>query len=652
MTLGRAAANVGLGLVLVEGAVSLVAGAGSELSWHQLMEGFVVSNTFLGLALALAGYPLARARPENRVGWLLLAGGVAYAFSGAGFALLAWGSHGGESAPGWRVLADLTSLSWPLAVLAFVPLALLFFPDGHLQGRRWLWAPVVIVGGALLFEALVTLGRQDTTSALHVDGYLRLAWVDDNTQGLWLAMVVLSFSGFAACLVSLLLHHRRGDERSRRQILWLLLATIIVGGTYLVSELAHLDSWVNIFVIALVPIAIAVAILRHQLFDIRLVVSRSLLYLTMTALVVAAYVLIVAGTDRALAARVPVGPPVLATMAIALAFNPVREILQSLIDRAFYGMRQDPVRAFAEIGSSLGQAGLTGVLQVLCNSLHFPWAVIEVDGGALAAYGPMDGLGYAVPLDLGERVGRLTVGLRRGEQTIARRDEELLGLVSGSLSVAVQANKLAEDLESARLALVTAREEERRRLGRDLHDGLGPVLTGVTLLGDAARRIVETDPKGAASLLAEMGLQTTAAVNEIRRLASELRPPALDSLGLVGALEQHARMLEPIHVSVYGSLPPLPVAIEVAAYRIATEALTNAVRHSSATSVNVRLDSSPSHVHLCVTDNGSSVNGSWVKGVGLTSMHERATELGGTFVAGPAADGGRVEAAIPREGQG
>ncbi len=264
----------------------------------------------------------------------------------------------------------------------------------------------------------------------------------------------------------------------------------------------------------------------------------------------------------------------------------------------------------------------------------------------------MDGLGHAVPLALGELVGSLTVGLRRGEQTLARRDEELLALVSGSLSVAVQANQLAEELESARLALVTAREEERRRLGRDLHDGLGPVLTGVTLLGDAARRIVETDPKEAAALLAEMGIQTTAAVNDIRRLASELRPPALDSLGLVGALEQHARMLEPIHVSVYGSLPQLPAAIEVATYRIATEALTNVVRHSTATSVDVRLDSSRSHAHLCVTDNGSSINGAWVKGVGLTSMRERATELGGTFVAGPVADGGRVEVAIPYGGQG
>ncbi len=315
-------------------------------------------------------------------------------------------------------------------------------------------------------------------------------------------------------------------------------------------------------------------------------------------------------------------------------------------------MRQDPVRAVAEIGSSLGQGGLTGALHVLCSSLHLPWALIEVDDRVLAAHGRREGPAYAIPLSLGEVAGRLTVGLRRGERAIARRDEELLGLVSGSLSVAVQANQFAEDLESARLALVTAREEERRSLGRDLHDGLGPVLTGVTLLGDAARRIVVTDPNGAAALLAEMGLQTTAAVNEIRRLASELRPPALDSLGLVGALEQHARMLEPIHVSVYGRLPQLPAAIEVAAYRIATEALTNAVRHSSATSVDVQLDSSPSHVHLCVTDNGSSVNGAWVKGVGLTSMRERAAELGGTFVAGPVADGGRVEVAIPWGGQG
>ena len=650
MAVHRAVAHAGLCIVLIQGTAVIAAGVASGLAWHQMIDGFVVSNTVLGLSLALAGYPVALLRPSNIVGWLLLGGGVAYASSGSGYALLAWGTQPGESGPGWRVLADLTSISWPLAVTVFVPLALLFFPDGRLHGPRWRWVPIALLVATLCFELVVAFGHTDTTSALGVHGYLRLKWVDDNASWILPAGGVLFYSALGACLVSLVLHYRRGSERRRRQVLWLLLAAIVLVTTFLVSDLAHLEGWLSILAPAAVPAAIAVAILRYQLFDIRLVVSRTLLYLVMTGLVVAAYVGIVVGTDRALADRVPLGPPVLATMAIAVAFNPVRKLLQEPIDRAFYGLRHDPVRAVAEIDSSLHRTGLPGELEALCRSLRLPWVAIEVEGHVVATHGDSGGPEHAEGFPLGETSGQLWVGLRRGERSIGRKDRDLIGLVIGSLSVAVQATQFAAELESARNALVTAREEERRRLGRDLHDGLGPMLTGVTLLGDAARRTVATDAPGADALLAEMNLQTRAAIDEIRRMAQQLRPPALDSLGVIGALEQHATMLGSLEVHVHGELPSLPAAVEVAAYRIATEALTNVIRHSSATTADVCLDSSGSQIRLLVTDNGPPANGPWVRGVGLTSMNERATELGGRFCAGPDAGGGRVEVTLPWAG--
>jgi two-component system, NarL family, sensor kinase len=640
------AATTALVIVLAEGTVSLVAGIASPLTWPQLMNGFVVSNTILGLSFALAGYPIARARPDNLVGWLLLGAGTSYVFSGAGYAVLAWHDVAGESAPGWRLLADLTSTAWPLAVACFIPLTLLFFPDGRLLSSRWRVAVPVCLVGTLLFEVGVALGPTDTTSELGVNGFLRWPWADHRPV-LFLTGGVLVYGVLMAALVSLVLHFWRGDELRRRQVLWLLLAAVVMVAAFVVSDLGHFESWFFIFVIALLPMSVAVAILRHQLLDIRLVASRSILYLGMTGLVAAAYVGIVAGTDRALSARTPLGPPVLATMAIAVAFNPVRKFLQTLTDHAFYGTRRDPVRTVAAIGSRLGETGLDGVLEGLCTSLRYPWAVIEVEGVVVAAFGQKGGPAHLLTLPTDGAVAQVALGLRRGEQTLGHKDEEVLALVTGSLAVAVQSTRYAQELMTARNALVTAREEERRRLGRDLHDGIGPVLTGVTMKADAARRVVATDREAAAVLLGELRLQASMAVEEVRRLAQQLRPPVLDSLGLVGALEQHATSMAPLEVRVDGSLPSLPAAVEVAAYRIALEALTNVVRHSSATCAVIRLDGCDESLRLVVTDNGRAVNGGWRTGTGLSSMRERALELGGTMDAGPGSAGGRVEVLLP-----
>ncbi|HTF09253.1 MAG TPA: histidine kinase, partial [Asanoa sp.] len=219
---------------------------------------------------------------------------------------------------------------------------------------------------------------------------------------------------------------------------------------------------------------------------------------------------------------------------------------------------------------------------------------------------------------------------------------------------------LAEQLGRAREALVTTREEERRRLRRDLHDGLGPVLTGVVLQADVARRLAVSDPERAAALMAQVRTQTTAAIDDIRRLVNELRPPALDGLGLLGALREQATSLShradgvPLQVTVLAGepLPELPAAVEVAAYRIATEALTNVTRHSAATAATIRLVADHATMTVQITDNGSGDGHSWQVGVGLTSMRERAAELGGTCDAGPGAAGGQVKVSIPLGGRG
>jgi signal transduction histidine kinase len=228
----------------------------------------------------------------------------------------------------------------------------------------------------------------------------------------------------------------------------------------------------------------------------------------------------------------------------------------------------------------------------------------------------------------------------------------VLDLLSGPLAVALHATLVSRDLQHSRERLVTAREEERRRLRRDLHDGLGPLLTGVALAADAAANLAEREPEQARELLSGVRADTRIAIGEVRRVVEDLRPPALAELGLAGALKARAAQTvrradgNPLHVTVeatYGA--ELPAAIEVAAYRIATEALNNAVRHAAANAVQLRLRVDDELV-VEVTDDGRSAE-QWRPGVGLTAMRERAAELGGACEAGPSPEGGIVRARLP-----
>ncbi|MFI5914099.1 sensor histidine kinase [Dactylosporangium sp. NPDC051541] len=647
-------------LAVAEVATTAVAGVVSGLSLAALVDGFAVSSATLGLALAVAGWPIAWHRPGNVVGWLLLAGGICYALSAAGYALLAAGAAPGEHGAGWRVVATLTNVGWTWVISLVLPVVLLVFPDGRLLGRGWRWVVLAAVADAVAFAATAVAPADTLSGKLGVRGYPAAASSDLTVfAGV---TSVLGFGVYGAAVLSLVLRYRRGDERVRRQLLWLLLAALVMVTTFVVSDVLRVEGWWSIFVVALVPIAISVAVLRHQLLDIRLVISRSVLYLLLTTAVVAGYALLVTGLDAVVRREVGLGSSVLATLVVAAGFNPVRVWLQHRLDRVFYGARHDPVRAIAEIGERIGAidaTGLDGVLEAVCRVLRLPSAAIVAQHRELATYGAPPPLRRSVPLQQGgEHVGELIVGLRPGEARLDPADERILALVSTSIAVAVHATALAEALGRTREALVTAREEERRRLRRDLHDGLGPALTGVVLQADTARRIALTDPQRAAEVMAQLRVQTTAAIDDIRRLVNELRPPALDGLGLLGALREHAEVLSqrtdgsPLRVTVAatGPLPDLPAAVEVAAYRIATEALNNITRHSTATTATIRLDTDNATMTLEISDNGGGSR-PWQPGVGLTSMRERVAELGGHCCAGAGASGGQVRVTLPLQGR-
>jgi signal transduction histidine kinase len=424
----------------------------------------------------------------------------------------------------------------------------------------------------------------------------------------------------------------------------------------------------------LIPLSIGVAILRYNLWNIDVVINRTLVYGTLTVSIVLLYVLVVGGLGALLQLRGDLFISLLATGLAAVLFAPFRDRLQRGVNRLMYGERDDPYRVLSRLGSRLEStlapaAVLPAVARTVKVALKLPYVAIQLrreEGFETAAVAGNPGEN-ALHLPLvygGETVGRLVLGPRAGEEGFADAERRLLedlahqiGASAHAALMTDEAIRLSADLQRSRERLVEAREEERRRLRRDLHDGLGPQLSSQALTIDAVRTLMRRDPDAAEKLLLELKADAQDAVTDIRRLVYGLRPPALDDLGLLGALRESAAQYSAkgLRVSVEApeSLPPLSAAVEVACYRIAQEALTNVVRYAEASTCTISLAIDEAGVlSLEVRDDGRGIpdpqeNSSVRAGVGLTSMRERASELGGSLLVEPLPEGGtRVSARL------
>ena len=641
------------GVVLAEVVGAGVAAWPAGMTIVEAVDGFVVTNVAIGVSCGIAGVLVAWQRPRYALGWLLLAAGVFQTATAAAAPLIILGARRGWTEPALRSIDTVFAYAWPWSIVLFIPLALLVFPDGLLPGRFWravVWftvvsSPVFVLGSGA--DPTQVVGGRTLVPWLVLADYPRLA-------PLWIATAVAELAVLVVAVVGLVLRYRRGDEQRRRQLLWLVLALILMIVVVVPWGLFAAGPILELLSIALVPAAMTIAVLRYQLLDIRLVLSRTVLYVLLTGAVVVVYLGFVAAAELMLRREAGLGSSVLATLVIAVGFNPVRVRLQRVVERAIYGDRADPARVISRMGERLSAVSEPDdVLGVVADALRLPYVVLRSSDGELAAYGVAPEVTEAIPLRYrGEQVGKLVVGVRAGQRALERADRAALELLAVPLGAAVHATALSVAVQRSREQIVGAREEERRRLRRDLHDGLGPVLTGIAFRADAAGNVLHDDPERAEVLLRELRASASDAIGDVRRLVYDLRPPALDELGLVGALRRHAQQLDGgrpmVAVHVSEPLPPLRAAVEVAAYRIAVEALTNAVRHAGANRVDVHVSCccSPEGLTLAVIDDGPG-DREWVAGVGLTSMRERVAELGGTLTAGPAGSGGRVSARLP-----
>jgi signal transduction histidine kinase len=319
------------------------------------------------------------------------------------------------------------------------------------------------------------------------------------------------------------------------------------------------------------------------------------------------------------------------------------------VDRAVYGTRRDPVAAASAVGQRLAGDDLGGVADALRESLRLSYAAVERGDGSLVESGERTATlqTWSLTYDA-EPVGKLIVGPRRGERRLPQADQKVIDLLAAPLAIVLHAQALTEDLKASRERVIDAAEEERTRLRRELHDSLGPLLTGAAFKADGIALAAQSRPERAESLAIELADQLRQSVEGVRQLAYGLRPAALDELGLVGALREEGSRFSPINVIVDApeSLPALPSSVEVAAYRIAAEALTNVVRHSDAQLASVRLTTDDGTLEMIITDDGSATS-PWSPGLGLASIQTRASEVGGACEAGPTAEGGRVVAVLP-----
>ncbi len=633
----------------------------ARASWHALVTDTPISALSEWLALLLAAFLFLR-RPRNLTVQLLFLYTTLIALSN-----ISWiGSPlsvSDVSAPWSLWSAALGShLIHPLLMLPVSLHLILTFPRPRpwLLRRRWILPLVYAVPWILLVA---------TTA-----GVAGLIW--------FVQVVLYALAGFAGVVNALL---TRLPPEERAQARWFAFGFAISNFGFLAFGLEVLHRIPDSVVPVLDSIpgdliwvaAIAIAVLRYRLFAIDVILERTLVYGTLTGLVVGVYALVVSGVGGLLRPSSGLPLSLVATGLVAVAFQPMRERLQRGVTRMLYGRRDEPYQVLTDLGRVLGtpavMAGagggggsgaqaLTVLTDTVARALKLPYVGLALDdgGGTARVVAETGAVGlepeaFALAYQ-GQPLGELRVAPRGPRESFSVRERRLLDAIARQASVAAFAVRLNGELQRSRERLVNALEDERRRLRRDLHDGLGPTLAAVSMQIDAAQLLVGSDPENVSEVLGSLKTEVQDVLHEIRRLVYALRPPALDELGLVSALREHvhrsAGSALKVRFEAPDAMPSLPAAVEVAAYRIALEAVANVVHHAGARSVRLTLRVG-SELELEVEDDGRGIAPDRRLGVGLSSMAERAEELGGSLTVTPVAPSGtRVTARLPLQAAG
>jgi signal transduction histidine kinase len=619
------------------------------------------------LVAPIVGLLIVRRHPRHVVGWLLILQGlmVAPALNSDSYAAYAYfQTHGGWPASQWA--AAFNQASWPLL---FVGLALIgmIFPTGRFLTPRWRRFTMICLIVQAGYVGYSLLAAHVFTSSL-------LENVPPPSYRLpsaYSALVdLVGMAAVAALLVGSVMCSRRrlkqatGDERV--QMLWFATAALTIPAGLAccvldsVVDAHNVLTFIGITMLGtVIPVAIGIAILRRGLFDIEVVFSRALTYGLLTVAVVSTYAAVLVAMHSVMndsfAGLIAVG-------VVAVAIQPLHSWIRRRVERWVFGDRSDPYAAIRRLSERVdGLADPDEVVWAVTTSvaeaLRVSQVWVELEGTPSSRLARRSSSRYTtkrVPLvHQGVEIGELAIDVPAGRHFSAA-DEAMLHELARHAATVVNAVHLTLELRRSRARLVTAREEERLRLRRDLHDGLGPSLAAMVLKLNAVSRVV--DDQVAEELVVQVRDEARGAIRDIRHLVDDLRPPALDEVGLVAALRHRAHALSeaPLLIDVEGPapMPALPAAVEVAAYRIAVEAMTNAMRHSAASRCSVRI-ATGRDLSLEIFDNGVGfAPADTPPSVGLSSMRERAEELGGTCTVTALREGGTVVRAVIPAGSG
>ncbi len=659
--------------------VGLVARAG--LSSATRPENYNVYEPYqfaLGFPCVLVGAYIAVRAPRLPIGWLFVSAGWGVWLTPLTSALFDRGWVHSELVGRPLLFAGFAGWVWCRGVLlVLVPMA---YPRGGLfrgaSVRRKVWSAVAVfvvvfagVCNALPFAALV------------LNTNMPAAWTEPFQRWLEPTMRALFVCGLIAA-VDLLVRVVRMPQAERRRhapfatgAVLLLVPTSISVAALAGADMSLDSPWSEFAPSGVLPFALAVGVLRHGVLGFRTVVRRTALYAGVTLAAAGLYVAVVAVFAAALDHGVGAGP-IVATGLVAVTLQPARAKVQQGLDRWVFGDRDEPYRALTGLSRRLGAGDGDGPLAVVAEavraSLQLPAVAIEwrnADGQpamvAQAAGRHSAGGEWREPIVYdGSEIATLVVSLPEGETALGVREQRLVHDLAGAAGAVVQSALYAGEIARSRDHLVRAREEERRRLRHDLHDGLGPTLASVAMGLDAAATKL-ADDADLAGLLRDLDRALQDAIADIRVLVQGLRPPALDDLGLVAALREQAHDLSArslradggsLHIEVVTepALPPIGAAVEVAAFRIAVEGMTNVMRHAAASRCTVRLTAAPNgdasraheFLHLRVEDDGRGIDLDGRIGVGFESMRNRAAELGGELRVERRPGGGTVLAAL------
>lgn len=625
--------------------LALNRGAPKTTAW-----GFWGFQSLNAMTMTLMGFLIVRRVPHNIIGWLLMASGILAGLTGLSEEYAWYATLTRPSLyPSGVLVVGLGHWLWlPSYALVAIHLPLLF-PDGRYLSPRWrivgglgvLW---MLLGSAwLIFYPGPLTNMQTIENPFGLDlAIFKTAALSPATY--YLPALVPGQILMVLAAASMVLRYRRAGPAVRPQLRWLAYAAVLMP---VAGVLGQIDGWLfdvllYLFV-ATLPVSIAIAILRYRLFDIDLIINRVLVFTVLTAFIVVLYVVVVGAFGALSQASGNLLLSLLATGLAALLLQPLREWLQGRINRWMYGERDAPAALLARLGEHLEKTGspeaaLKGIVETVAQALKLPYTAIALgeEGEIAAMYGlPQNAIQRFPLIYQGERVGEMQVAERAPGEALTPKDRRLLETIARQAGAAAHAVRLTADLRRARQRLVIAREEERRRIRRDLHDGLGPQLASQTLTLDAVEKLIERDPQTARTLIRNLKSQAQEAISDIRRIIYDLRPSSLDDLGLIGAVQTEIARYTGSGINVQlntpATLPALPAAVELAVFRIIQEALTNVVRHANASTCRITIQHQPDALCVEIQDDGRGLTAATLAGIGLKSMQARAAELGGQF---------------------